>query len=224
MGDPDKFIELVGHICRHPQMFTMGASFGEVVAYFTGLVSAPGACPLSDDGDRVFNFFVTARLVVPSKYWWPGAIRMVATDDADAISRLRELLTEFATLRKSKSFMEIANEAAKSLSEYKETEPARVWRRFLAARYRSNQHEIEPLIMPHPNAAVLWRGDPTPPGVETQLTEISDSYVVSIISGSLESGHVRLATEPGTMDAHLADGSWRIDVSSLIPYAASRDA
>ena len=138
MYDPDKFIELVGHICRRPQMFTLGGTFGEVVAYFTGLASSPNASPLSDDDDRAFNFFVTARLVVPSKYSWPGAIKMVAADEADALARLRDLVTEFATLRKTRSFKEIATEAAKSLAEYEETEPARVWRRFLhLARWRA---------------------------------------------------------------------------------------
>ena len=224
MNKPEEFIELVGHICKRPQMFTMGGTFAEVVAYFTGLASAPNACPLSDDVDRVFNYFVTARLIVPSKYWWPGAIKIVSTDDAEALLRLRDLLTEFTELRKTKSFTEIGRDAAKFLAEYVEPEPAKVWRQFLAARYRSNQHEIEPLIMPHDKANVLWRGNPTPSGVAHQLKEISDGYVVSVISGSLESGHVQLATELGIMDAHRVDGSWRIDASSLIEYAASRDA
>ena len=224
MRDPDKFIELVDRICRYPQMFTVGGTFGEVVAYFTGLAAAPNACPLSDDGDRVFNYFITARLIVPNKYWWPGAIKIVATDDADALVRLRDLLTEFAELRKTKSFTEIGQDAAKSLAEYTEPEPAKVWRQFLAARHRSIQHEIEPLIMPHADAGVLWRGDSTPPNIADQLTDISEGYVVSVISGSLESGSVQLATELGVRAAHFVDGSWRIDASSLIEYAADRDS
>jgi hypothetical protein len=224
MDNTDKFIELVGHICRRPKMFTIGGTFGEVVAFFTGLASAPSGCPLSDDGDRVFNAFVTARLLVPGKYWWPYAIKLVAANDEDALVRLRDLLIEFATLRKSNSFREISRKAEESLADYVEPEPAKVWRQFLAARYRSNQHEIEPLILPHADAAVLWRDKPTPSDIAAQLTQISDGYIISVISGSLKSGHVQLATELGIMDAHLVDGSWRIDASSIIEYVAGRNA
>jgi hypothetical protein len=35
-------------------MFTIGGTFGEVVAFFTGLASAPSGCPVSHDIDRVF--------------------------------------------------------------------------------------------------------------------------------------------------------------------------
>ncbi len=224
MDDTEKFIELVDNVCRRPDMFTVNGTFGEVAAVFTGIQIAAPNSPIADDDQRTFNSFVTSRLLVPSKYWWGGAIQMVAADDEAAISKLRDLLVEFATLRKTKTLDEIRGSAARALAEYTETEPARVWRQFLAARWAASRALIEPLIMPHPNAAVLWRGDPAPPGVAAQLDVISDSYVVSVVSGSVDSGEVSLATEVGIIDAHLVDGQWRIDASLFIESDLASDA
>jgi len=223
MDDTDKFIELVNNVCRRPRMFTLNGTFGEVAAIFTGIEIGAANSPIIDDQQRTLNFFVTSRLLVPSKYWWPGAIRMVAADDDAAISKMRDLLVEFATLRRTNSLEAIRKLAATAASEYTETEPAKVWRRFLAARYTADQAQIEPLIMPHPDAAVLWRGDQTPPDVAAQLNSISDSYVVSVVAGSIESGHVTLITELGKIDAHLVDDSWRVDASPIIAID-NRDA
>ena len=172
MDDSDTFIELVNNICRRPRMFTLNGTFGEVAAVLTGIQIASPNSPISEVDQKTFSSFVTSRLLVPSKYSWPGAIRMVADDDETAISRLHELLIEFVTLRKTKSLDEIRELAARTQDEYSETEPAKLWRQFLAARYSANRAEIEPLIMPNPDAAVLWRGQPTPSGVAAQLNSI----------------------------------------------------
>ncbi len=215
MDDPDKFIEIVNSVCRRPAMYTLTGTFGEVAAYFMGIACGSDS-PISDDSNRSFDYFVTARLLVPSKYSWAGAIRLVAADDAEAIDRLRELLVEFANLRKSQSSDEIRADAARIVADYEETEPAKVWRRFLTARHKADQAEIEKLILPHRNASVFWNGDPAPPGVAAQLRSISDCYVVPVVSGSLEAGHVQLVTELGKIDAHLVDGSWRIDATPIV--------
>ena len=216
MDDFDAFIELVGDVCGRPRLFTLNGTFGEVAALFTGIEIASQA---SSDGDiekRALNDFITARLLVPSKFWWPGAIRMVTTDDNEAIEKVRELLTEFATLRKSKSRKELVEEAQLDASKYIEPEPAKVWRRFLAARYTANQAEIEPLIMPHPDANVFWDRDATPADIAAQLNLMSDAYIVSVFNGSVESGRVTLITELGKFDAYLVDDAWRIDAEPLI--------
>lgn len=153
----DKFIELANNICRHPSMFTLNGTFGEVAAIFTGIQIASSNSPISDDNQNTFNFFVTSRLLVPRKHGWIGAIRLVADDDEIAISQLHDLLIEFATLRNTKSLDEIRESAARREAEYTETEPAKVWRQFLAARYSANRAHIEPLIMPHPDAASRCR-------------------------------------------------------------------
>ncbi|TWT36856.1 hypothetical protein KOR34_18010 [Posidoniimonas corsicana] len=216
MDDFDAFIELVNDVCRRPRMLTLNGTFGEVAALFTGIEIASQA---SSDGDiekRAINDFITARLLVPSKLWWPGAVRMVAADDEEAIEKVRELLTEFANLRKSKSRKEVVEEAQLAASKYVEPEPAKVWRRFLAARYTANQAEIEPLIVPHPKANVFWERDATPADIAAQLNLMSDAYIVSVSSGSVESGHVTLITELGKFDAYLVDNAWRINAEPLI--------
>ena len=149
---------------------------------------------------------------------------MVTDDDETAIAKLRDLLVEFATLTKTHSLTEIRESAARIRDEYEEPEPAKVWRQFLEARYSADQSLIEPLILSHPQAEVLWRGNGAPPGVADQLMAISESYVVSVVSGSLESGKVSLATEVGMIEAHLVDGKWRIDASSFIENDLARDA
>lgn len=216
MNDWDAFIELVGHVCDRPGMFTLNGTFGEVAALFTGIEVASPNFPDGEVESRALNHFITARLLVPSKLWWPGAICQVTSGDMEAIEKLRELLTEFATLRKSKSPKEVVKEAQLTASRYIEPEPATVWRRFLAARYTANQAEIEPLIMPHPDADVFWDRDATPAGVADQLNRMSDAYIVSVCSGSVESGRVTLITELGKFDAYLVDNAWRIDAEPLI--------
>ena len=169
MGDTKQFIELVNNVCRRPNMFTLDGTYGEVVALFTGIQIAASDSPIADDEERTLNQFVNARLLVPDKYWWPGAVRMVTDDDETAIAKLRDLLVEFATLTKTHSLTEIRESAARIRDEYEEPEPAKVWRQFLEARYSADQSLIEPLILSHPQAEVLWRGNGAPPGVADQL-------------------------------------------------------
>jgi hypothetical protein len=216
MDETEDFIQLVDDVCQRAGMWTLNSTFVEVAAFFTGVATSSNSSPIGRDAARAFNFFVTAKLLVPSKYAWGSAILQVAADDEDAIRRLRDLLVEFATLRKSKTLAEICSDAASFVADYEETEPAKVWRRFLAARYRADRAEIERLIMPHDNASVMWDRNPTPPGVAAELNAISDMYVVSVVGGSLESGRVQLITELGRITAHLINGDWRIDAGPII--------
>ena len=153
MDDTDKFIELVTNVCYRPKMFTLNGTFGEVAAIFTGIEIGGANSPIGHDQHCTLNSFVTSRLHVPDKFWWPGAVRLVAADDEAAIRQLAELLTEYAILRRTNSLEAIRKLAAKKASEYSEAEPAKVWRRFLAARYTADETQISPLIMPHPDAA-----------------------------------------------------------------------
>ena len=107
-------------------------------------------------------------------------------------------------------------DAENQVANYKESEPALVWRRFMAARFHANQVEIESLILTHPDAHYLWDGDGAPPGIAEQLISISDMGIVSIIAGSIESGRVTLMAELGKIDAQLVDGTWRIDAAPII--------
>ena len=222
MNDIESFIKLVDGVCLRADMYTLNGTFAEVAALFTGMTLARVGSPIAGDEGRALDRFVAARLCVPDKYHWAGAIDMVAEDDERAIRKLRDLLVEFAELRKTRSFDEILLLAARIRQEHVESEPARVWGRFLAAYYNADRALIEPLILDHPNAWVLWRGDGTPPGVAKQLMEISASHAVSVVAGAREMGRVSLATDVGVVEAYLINGSWRIDASPWIEMALAR--
>ena len=72
MTEAEKFVELVEHICKRPRMFTMGGTFGEIVAYLTGYAAGAPNCPIGggDDRWRAFNRFVTATCRAPENYCW----------------------------------------------------------------------------------------------------------------------------------------------------------
>ncbi len=216
MSDTDYTLQLIEGVCKRPRMYTLNGTFGEVSALLTGTV-LNGVC--SDERDtvhKVFNCFVTSRLLAPSKFWWTGAIRSIATDDDDAIQRVGDFFSDFVRLRLTHTLEEIRVEAENRVASYEESEPAAAWRRFMAARFHANQFEIESLILPHPDARYLWAGGGAPLGVAEQLISISDLGIVSIVAGSVESGQVTLMTELGKIDAQLVDGDWRIDAARII--------
>lgn len=220
MADSDDFVDLVTNICERPTMYTLTSTYVEIVAYIIGYRHAQKYPREEHDA---LNAFVTSKFGVPSKLAWSSAIHIASVNDAAAISALRTTLIEYTDLRKTKTPEEIQAIAADKNARHVDSEPAKVWRRFLAARYTADRAAIEPLILPHGKADALWGHSATPSGVAAQLSEISNSYCISIISGSIESGHVQLATELGIIDAHLVESSWRIDASALIEFTASRD-
>lgn len=216
MPETDYLLQLIEGVCKRPRMYTLDGTFGEVSALLTGTVLNAVDAAERETVHEVFNYFVTSQLLVPSKFWWTGAIRSIATDDEDAIQRVGQLFRKFIELRLTHTLGEIRAEAASHVANYKESEPAAVWRRFMAARFHANQSEIESLILPHPDAHYLWDGGGAPPGIAEQLISISDMGIVSIIAGSVESGRVTLMAELGKIDAQLIDGDWRIDATRII--------
>ncbi|MBB6430191.1 hypothetical protein [Algisphaera agarilytica] len=140
MDETEQFIKLVDSICRRPKMYTVNGTFGEVAALFTGIQIASSDSPIADDNKRTLNLFVNARLLVPDKYGWAGAIRLVCDDDETAITRLRELLVEYAKLRQTKSLNEIRKLAAQIRDTHVEPEQAKVWRQSLPLATRQIEH------------------------------------------------------------------------------------
>ena len=216
MIEQDNLLQLIEGVCKRPRMYTLNGTFGEVSALLTGTVLNAVDATERDAVHKVFNYFVTSQLLVPSKFWWTGAIRLVATDDEDAIRRVGQLFYDFIQMRLTHTLDEILADAEKRVENYKESEPAAVWRRFMAARFHANQTEIESLILPHPDAHYLWAGGGAPPDIAEQLISISDMVTVSIIAGSIESGRVTLMVELGKIEAYLIDGYWKIDATPII--------
>ena len=216
MNDTEYTLEFIESVCKRPRMYTLNGTFGEVSALLTGTVLNGVHSDQRDPVHSVFNYFVTSSLFVPSKFAWTWAIRSTATSDDDAIQRVGELFSEFVRMRVDQTLEEIRAVAENRVANYKESEPAAVWRRFMAARFHANRVEIESSILPHPDAHYLWDGGGAPPEIAEQLVSISDVGIVSIIAGTPESGHVTLMTELGKIEAELVDGDWRVDVSRII--------
>lgn len=209
-------LEYIENVCRSPRGYTLNGTFGEVAALLTGTIIDSGAPDERDAVYQVFNHFVTSHLLVPSKFWWADAINMVSSDDNDAIGRLKNLITDFLTMRTKSTLDEIRQESDGCVASYQETEPARIWRKFMAARFNGDREDIERLILPNTDAPILWERGGAPPGIAEQLISLTDCNIVSVLAGSVESGYVQLITELGKIDAHLVNGEWRIDAKPFI--------
>ncbi len=197
-------------------MYVCGGSFYEVCAYLTGYAQASSDSPLSGDGWGLFNDIVCAACKFPSNYVWPYVLKECSRDDDEATERLRSLLVEYTERSKTESPGEIMQDVMARASSQEEGEPEKAWRRFSRALYRGRREEIEPLILGHPDAEILWEGA-YPDDVVPLLDEIAEAYSVSQVSGSEEDGNVMIITPDfGPMPVQLVEGSWRIDARKII--------
>ncbi len=197
-------------------MYVCGGSFYEVCAYLYGYAHASPDSPLSGDGMRFFNDLVCAVCRFPNNYVWPYVLKECSRDDDDAIERLRSLLVEYVERTKTESPDEIVRDMMGRESSQEEGEPEKAWRRFSRALYRGRREEIEPLILEHPDAEILWEGA-YPDDVVPLLDEIAEAYSVSQVSGSEEDGNVMIITPDfGPMPVQRVEGSWRIDATKII--------
>jgi hypothetical protein len=212
----DEFVNLVESLCNRPRMCTIGGTFEEVAAYVFGYVF--GACGgyHEDESYEAFQRFVCAKFRFPSNYVWAFVIRECQSKDEDAIECLRSLVSEFATKSKSIPFSEIVEDAHANAVTFEEGEPEKVWRRFAHALLSGNRDTIEPLILEHPDAWILWEGK-CPEDVAELLDEIAESYPVTRIAGREEDGEVTIITHDfGPMKIRLLNGSWRVDAAKVI--------
>lgn len=161
----------------------------------------------------------------PNNYVWPYVLKECSCDDDEATERLRSLLVEYTERMKTESPSEIVQDMMARASSQEEGEPEKVWRRFSRAIYRGRREEIEPLILRHPDAEILWEGA-YPGDVGPLLEEIADAYCVTRVSGSAEEGKVMIITPDfGPMPVQHVDGCWRIDATKIINcWKANRNA
>ena len=209
------FLEAMDHLCKRPAMYVCGGTFYEVCAYLTGYAAASADCPLSNEGGEAFNRFVCRHCRFPENYAWPYALKSSSEDDQQAIERLRTLLSEFCNRARTSSYEEIIQEAAPP--EIEEGEPEQTLRRLLTALLRGERKEIEPLILDHPDAPVLWEGA-YPSDVAEQLDGISRSYSIGRLPGTRDSEEVRLITAdfPFPITVRQVDGQWKVDVAKIV--------
>lgn len=197
-------------------MYVIGGSFYEVCAYLYGYAHASPDSPLSGDGLGLFNDLVCAVCKFPNNYGWPYVLKECSRDDDEATERLRSLLVEYVERTKTESASEIVRDMMARTCSQEEGEPEKTWRRFSRALYRGRREEIEPLILRHPDAEILWEGA-YPDDVVPLLDEIAEAYCVSQVSGSEEDGNVMIITPDfGPMPVQRVEGTWRIDATKII--------
>jgi hypothetical protein len=222
MSDIDEYLKSVDQVCRRPNCYGHG-TFDEVCAYIAGYSAGFPASPIRSGADySAFNSFVASRHRFPQKYHWSYVIKKCTSDDAMAIERLRQLLTEFGERSRSESSAAIAGQALAEASSMEEGEPEKAWRAFSRVFLRGKREQIEPLILSHPDAEILWsRAYPTE--VASQLEEICDGFLVSRIPGNKDDSHVKVITPDfGPVSVHLVDGQWKADVTPIIECWKSR--
>lgn len=217
MDSTDRFIELVDCPCTRSGMYVRGDErFYGVCAYLQGYAHGSPDTPISGAGYRAFNDFVCATFRFPDKYIWEYVIRTCSRTDYEALGRLMNLLTEFARRTRTEPYEKLIEEARAKVVDYHEGEPEQTWRRFSLALLRGERAEIEPLIMPHPNAAILWQAA-YPEDVAELLDEIAESYPVTRISGDEADGHVIIMTADfGPMNLKRTGETWQVDASEII--------
>lgn len=88
------FADIVGTLCRYPQMYTMNGSFPEVIAYIEGYTVAD---PKNSRRDwRGFSKWLSARVGYPNHVVASVYLRQTYRDDAEALKELARLFREYA--------------------------------------------------------------------------------------------------------------------------------
>ena len=212
----EQFIEDVKNVCARPGLYTIGGTYNEVAALFTGYAMGSQDCPLSGEGWHRFREYICALYRFPAKYAWLDVIRTCAEGDEDAINRMCQHLTEFAERLGTESAEDIVHDAREKASHQEEGEVERAWRAFSHAMFFGRREEIEPLILPHPDADTLWKDGGYPEGVGEQLAEIADRFAVSRIPGGTETEVKVITPDFGPVLVRYFEGRWRVDASKII--------
>lgn len=216
MDEKSRFRELMSNICKRRHMYVCGGTFYEVCAYISGYAQASKDCPLGGEGWSAFSRFVAARFGWPDKYGWPYVIKMCSADDASAAEQLQALVADFCDKLDTSSYEEVICEAARENAR-EEGEPEKVLRRLLSALLRGRRQEIEPLILDHPDAVVLWEGEFSTDAAE-QLDDVYGAFPIGRLpeTGSEGKVHLMSAHFPFPLMVKQIEGQWKVDVTEIV--------
>ncbi len=217
MAKTTEFLTIINGLCLRPGMYVLGETFYEICAYITGYAQGSNDSPLSNEGWEAFNNYVCTIYNYPEKYIWTAVLKNNSKDDNEAIQRLLVLLTDFTNKSQQMSYHEIILEAKFQAAARPEGEPEKVMRKFLSVIWWAKRHEIEPIILPHPHADILWR-KAYPVEAADALESISNSYTIGRVSGSEDEGSISLMTAdfPFPLNLHRINGQWKVDASPII--------
>jgi hypothetical protein len=96
--------------------------------------------------------------------------------------------------------------------------PEDVYRRFLLANLTGQQAQIEPLVVPNPDAALLWPGEAYPPAVDDKLASMYRAAKVQRVVDTPERVVVTMDGDPRPSELRQVNGAWRVDVTPIIEF------
>ena len=88
---------------------------------------------------------------------------------------------------------------------------------FLIANLRGSEDEIRPLIVEHPDAALLWHGA-YPPDVAELLARQYDGMDIARVEEGPHRVLLQSSASPTPLAVVKVDGEWRVDASPIIEF------
>jgi hypothetical protein len=161
------FGDLVHNVCTRPNMYVINGSFLEICAYIEGYALGAIDCPIGsgigqNSKRHAFQEFVAFHLDTDACIVWTAAIWRSCTDDTTALKRLEEVIKAYLSELDMRSPEEICalyrrNSEERSIERREqEPQPEKTLRKFMIALVRGGEDAVRALILPNPEAAVLW--------------------------------------------------------------------
>lgn len=95
---------------------------------------------------------------------------------------------------------------------------------FLVANLGGSEEDIRPLILDHPDAALLWQGA-YPPDVAALLAEQYHGMEIARVEEGPDRVLLQSSSSPIPLAVHRVGDEWRVDASPIIAFRkTSHDA
>jgi hypothetical protein len=88
---------------------------------------------------------------------------------------------------------------------------------FLIANLRGREGEIRPLILDHPDAALLWQGA-YPPDVAELLAQQYEGMAMARVEEEADRVLLQSSAGPIPLAVVRVEGEWRVDASPIIEF------
>jgi hypothetical protein len=88
---------------------------------------------------------------------------------------------------------------------------------FLLANLRGSEEEIRPLIVDHPDAALLWQGA-YPPEVAALLAQQYEGMGIARVEETSDRVLLQCSASPIPLAVVRVSGEWRVDASPIIEF------
>ena len=198
-------------------MYVTNQTFHEVAAYICGYAAGSPDCPLSRGGLSSFNRYICALYGFPEKYVWTAVISKCTQSDEEAIDLARSRLIDFAKqVGEGSTYDQIVEQAVAKSPEEGEAEAS--LRSLLAALFTGDREAIEPRILDHPQASVLWKAS-YPPDVAKLIISVTDSYRIARLPGGTEDSVQLLSADyPFPIEVRRIGNEWKVDASKIIEW------